>query len=98
MVELAAGPSENAEKLPVVIRVTKLMGYSLMGVCSVPVSVLGFRDIILPGLLIAYCKRFDVQTGSSLYCISSTIAYAAGMVITFVLLMLRKMDSLLSSI
>lgn len=108
MVELAAGPFENAEKndgnfveatalhsaphekLPVVIRVPKLMGYSVMSVCSVPVSVLGFGDIIVPGLLIAYCRRFDVQTGSSIYYISSTIAYAVGMIITFVVLMVMK--------
>ncbi|XP_051000518.1 signal peptide peptidase-like 2A [Acomys russatus] len=90
MVELAAGPSENAEKLPVLIRVPKLIGYSVMSVCFMPVSLLGFGDIIVPGLLIAYCRRFDVQNGSSIYYISSTIAYAVGMIITFVVLALMK--------
>ncbi|XP_038186130.1 signal peptide peptidase-like 2A isoform X2 [Arvicola amphibius] len=91
MVELAAGPFGNAEKLPVLIRVPKLICYSVMSVCFMPVSILGFGDIIVPGLLIAYCRRFDVQTGSSsIYYISSTIAYAIGMIITFVVLMLMK--------
>ncbi|XP_075818188.1 signal peptide peptidase-like 2A isoform X2 [Microtus pennsylvanicus] len=109
MVELAAGPFENAEKndgnfveataqpsaphekLPVLIRVPKLICYSVMSVCFMPVSILGFGDIIVPGLLIAYCRRFDVQTGSSsIYYISSTIAYAVGMIITFVVLVLMK--------
>ncbi|KAH0503290.1 Signal peptide peptidase-like 2A [Microtus ochrogaster] len=65
MVELAAGPFENAEKLPVLIRVPKLICYSVMSVCFMPVSILGFGDIIVP-------------------------AYAVGMIITFVVLVLMK--------
>uniref|UniRef100_A0A8C7BNE1 Signal peptide peptidase-like 2A n=1 Tax=Neovison vison TaxID=452646 RepID=A0A8C7BNE1_NEOVI len=91
MVELAAGPFGNNEKLPVVIRVPKLAYFSVMSVCLMPVSILGFGDIIVPGLLVAYCRRFDVQTGSSsVYYISSTIAYAVGMILTFVVLVLMK--------
>ncbi|XP_023365885.1 signal peptide peptidase-like 2A isoform X2 [Otolemur garnettii] len=91
MVELAAGPFGNTEKLPVVIRVPKLICFSVMSVCLMPVSILGFGDIIVPGLLIAYCRRFDVLTGSSsVYYISSTIAYAVGMILTFVVLVLMK--------
>ncbi|XP_075388234.1 signal peptide peptidase-like 2A isoform X1 [Tenrec ecaudatus] len=90
MVELAAGPFGNNEKLPVVIRVPKLICFSVMSVCLMPVSVLGFGDIIVPGLLIAYCRRFDVQIGSSVYYVSSVIAYAVGMILTFVVLVLMK--------
>ncbi|XP_004471602.1 signal peptide peptidase-like 2A isoform X2 [Dasypus novemcinctus] len=91
MVELAAGPFGNNEKLPVVIRVPKLIYFSVMRVCLMPVSILGFGDIIVPGLLIAYCRRFDVHTGSSsIYYVSSTIAYAVGMILTFVVLVLMK--------
>uniref|UniRef100_A0A9L0SLC6 Signal peptide peptidase like 2A n=1 Tax=Equus caballus TaxID=9796 RepID=A0A9L0SLC6_HORSE len=90
MVELAAGPFGNNEKLPVVIRVPKLAYFSVMSVCLMPVSILGFGDIIVPGLLIAYCRRFDVLTGSSIYYVSSTIAYAVGMILTFVVLVLMK--------
>ncbi|XP_004687851.2 PREDICTED: signal peptide peptidase-like 2A isoform X2 [Condylura cristata] len=91
MVELAAGPFRNNEKLPVVIRVPKLTYFSVMHVCYMPVSLLGFGDIIIPGLLIAYCRRFDVQTGSSsIYYVSSIIAYAVGTILTFVVLVLMK--------
>ncbi|TKC48612.1 hypothetical protein EI555_012099, partial [Monodon monoceros] len=90
MIELAAGPFGNNEKLPVVIRVPKLAYFSVMSVCLMPVSILGFGDIIVPGLLIAYCRRFDVQAGSSIYYVSSTVAYAVGMILTFVVLVLMK--------
>ncbi|NXJ87750.1 SPP2A protein, partial [Corythaixoides concolor] len=91
MVEVAAGPFGNSEKLPVVIRVPRLE-YSASILCDVPFSLLGFGDIIVPGLLVAYCRRFDVQTSSSsVYYISCTIAYAVGMVLTFIVLALMKM-------
>ncbi|KAM6119616.1 signal peptide peptidase-like 2A isoform 3-T3 [Pterocles gutturalis] len=91
MVEVAAGPFGNSEKLPVVIRVPRLE-YSASTLCDMPFSLLGFGDIIVPGLLVAYCRRFDVQTSSSsVYYISCTIAYAVGMVLTFVVLALMKM-------
>ncbi|XP_009707933.1 PREDICTED: signal peptide peptidase-like 2A isoform X3 [Cariama cristata] len=91
MVEVAAGPFGNSEKLPVVIRVPRLE-YSASTLCDMPFSLLGFGDIIVPGLLVAYCRRFDVQTSSSsVYYISCTIAYAIGMVLTFVVLALMKM-------
>ncbi|KAK1339053.1 hypothetical protein QTO34_019726 [Cnephaeus nilssonii] len=92
LVEATAQPSAPHEKLPVVIKVPKLAYFSVMSVCPMPVSILGFGDIIVPGLLIAYCRRFDEQTGSSssIYYVSSTIAYAVGMIITFVVLVLMK--------
>uniref|UniRef100_A0A8B9DNT0 Signal peptide peptidase-like 2A n=1 Tax=Anser cygnoides TaxID=8845 RepID=A0A8B9DNT0_ANSCY len=78
-------------KLPVVIRVPRLE-YSAATLCDMPFSLLGFGDIIVPGLLVAYCRRFDVQTSSSsVYYISCTIAYAVGMVLTFIVLALMKM-------
>ncbi|XP_037012348.2 signal peptide peptidase-like 2A isoform X2 [Artibeus jamaicensis] len=92
LVEATAQPSAPHEKLPVVIKVPKLAYLSVMSVCLMPVSILGFGDIIVPGLLIAYCRRFDEQTGSSssIYYVSSTIAYAVGMILTFVVLVLMK--------
>ena len=90
MVELAAVPFGNNEKLPVVIRVPKLAYFLVMSVCLMPVSTLGFGDTIVPGLLTAYCRRFDVEIGSSIYYVSSTTAYAIGMILTFVVLVLMK--------
>uniref|UniRef100_A0A8C5MAX5 Signal peptide peptidase like 2A n=1 Tax=Leptobrachium leishanense TaxID=445787 RepID=A0A8C5MAX5_9ANUR len=90
LVEVPAESYATREKLPVVIRVPRLE-YSASTLCGVPTSVLGFGDIIVPGLLVAYCRRFDVRTtSSSVYYICCTIAYAVGMVITFVVLMVMK--------
>ncbi|XP_018432196.1 PREDICTED: signal peptide peptidase-like 2A [Nanorana parkeri] len=90
-VEVPAESQATYEKLPVVIRVPRLQ-YSAVTLCEIPMSLLGFGDIIVPGLLVAYCKRFDVRTASSsIYYISCTIAYAVGMVLTFIILMVMKM-------
>ncbi|XP_034987061.1 signal peptide peptidase-like 2A isoform X2 [Zootoca vivipara] len=91
MVEVATGPKDSSEMLPVVIRVPR-MAFSAVRLCSRPFSLLGYGDIALPGLLVAYCHRFDVQTSSSsVYFISSTIAYAIGMLVTFAGLVLMNM-------
>ncbi|XP_033022443.1 signal peptide peptidase-like 2A isoform X1 [Lacerta agilis] len=91
LVEASAGRSAPHEKLPVVIRVPRL-AFSALTLCSRPFSLLGYGDIALPGLLVAYCHRFDVQTSSSsVYFISSTIAYAIGMLVTFAGLTLMQM-------
>ncbi|XP_069767457.1 signal peptide peptidase-like 2A isoform X2 [Narcine bancroftii] len=91
MVEVASGSGDGTEKLPVIIRVPRLVP-SVATLCGIPFSVLGFGDIIVPGLLVAYCRRFDVQTNhSSVYFILCTLAYAVGMVLTFVVLIAMKM-------
>lgn len=91
MVEVATGPFESSEKLPVVFKVPR-MEQSPATLCMRPFSLLGFGDIVVPGLLVAYCHRFDVQTSSSpVYFIFCTIAYGAGMLITFLCLILMKM-------
>ncbi|XP_048337809.1 signal peptide peptidase-like 2A isoform X1 [Sphaerodactylus townsendi] len=91
MLEASVQQSAPHEKLPVVMRVPRLQFCTPM-VCGLPFSLLGFGDIILPGLLVAYCHRFDVQTSSSsVYYISCSLAYAVGMVLTFVVLSLMKM-------
>uniref|UniRef100_A0A5F8HAT2 Signal peptide peptidase-like 2A n=1 Tax=Monodelphis domestica TaxID=13616 RepID=A0A5F8HAT2_MONDO len=90
MIEVAAGPFGSNEKLPVVIKVPRLIYFSAMSVCLAPVSILGFGDIIVPGLLVAYCRRFDIHVGSSIYYASCVIAYAVGMVLTFIVLVLMK--------
>ncbi|XP_020835841.1 signal peptide peptidase-like 2A isoform X2 [Phascolarctos cinereus] len=90
MIEVAAGPFGSNEKLPVVIKVPRLIYFSAMSVCLAPVSILGFGDIIVPGLLVAYCRRFDIHVGSSIYYVSCVIAYAVGMLLTFIVLILMK--------
>nr|XP_033776692.1 signal peptide peptidase-like 2A isoform X2 [Geotrypetes seraphini] len=90
MINVAAGPLESQEKLPVVIRVPRL-DFSALSLCGMPFSLLGFGDIIIPGLVVAYCRRFDVWTSSSyIYYAACTVAYAVGMGVTFIALALMK--------
>ncbi|XP_054988727.1 signal peptide peptidase-like 2A isoform X2 [Sorex araneus] len=88
LVEVADGPVGSHEKIPILIKIPKPAFFSVMSLCSISFSLVGFGDIVVPGLLVAYCRRFDVQNGSSIYYVSSVIAYAVGMIITFVALVL----------
>ncbi|XP_028672157.1 signal peptide peptidase-like 2 isoform X2 [Erpetoichthys calabaricus] len=93
MVEVAAGPSYSSthEKLPMVIKVPKL-NTSPLALCDRTFSLLGFGDILVPGLLVAYCHRFDIQMHSSqIYFVACTIAYGIGLLVTFVALTVMQM-------
>ncbi|XP_061211905.1 signal peptide peptidase-like 2B isoform X2 [Neopsephotus bourkii] len=93
MVEVAAGPTDSSthEKLPMVLKVPRL-NFSPLALCDRPFSLLGFGDILVPGLLVAYCHRFDIQVQSSrLYFLACTIAYGIGLLMTFVALAMMQM-------
>nr|XP_033811196.1 signal peptide peptidase-like 2B isoform X2 [Geotrypetes seraphini] len=92
MVRVAAGPSDSStrEKLPMVLKVPRLNS-SPLALCDRPFSLLGFGDILVPGLLVAYCHRFDIQMQSSrIYFVACTIAYGIGLLVTFVALALMQ--------
>ncbi|XP_075060741.1 signal peptide peptidase-like 2B isoform X2 [Mixophyes fleayi] len=92
MVEVAAGPSDSytQEKLPMVLKVPRLNS-SPLALCDRPFSLLGFGDILVPGLLVTYCHRFDIQIQSSrIYFLACTIAYGIGLLVTFVALALMQ--------
>ncbi|XP_027275100.1 signal peptide peptidase-like 2B isoform X5 [Cricetulus griseus] len=92
MVEVATGPSNSStqEKLPMVLKVPRL-NTSPLALCDRPFSLLGFGDILVPGLLVAYCHRFDIQVQSSrIYFMACTIAYGLGLLVTFVALVLMQ--------
>ncbi|KAL4660735.1 signal peptide peptidase-like 2A-like [Arapaima gigas] len=76
--------------LPVVMRVPR---FSSPNLCSMQFSILGYGDLIVPGLLVAYCHRFDVWTSSpkKIYFVFCLIAYLCGMIVTFVVMILSKM-------
>ncbi|KAK6476741.1 signal peptide peptidase-like 2A isoform X1 [Huso huso] len=92
MVEVPAEPTVPYEKLPIVMRVPRL-SYPTQYLCGMEFSLLGYGDIIVPGLLVAYCHRFDVWNNNStkIYYISCTIAYGVGMIVTLVVMVLSKM-------
>ncbi|XP_061097432.1 signal peptide peptidase-like 2 [Conger conger] len=92
MVEVATGPSNSntQEKLPMVLKVPRLNS-SPLALCDRPFSLLGFGDILVPGLLVAYCHRFDVQMQTSrIYFLACTIGYGVGLLVTFAVLALMQ--------
>lgn len=93
MVEVASGPADSSshERLPMVLRVPRL-SFSALTLCDQPFSILGFGDIVVPGFLVAYCHRFDVQIQSrQVYYMACTVAYAVGLLVTFVAMVLMQM-------
>ncbi|XP_059210764.1 signal peptide peptidase-like 2A isoform X2 [Centropristis striata] len=92
MVEVPAEPQAASEKLPVVMRVPRFSAWA-QNLCGMQFSILGYGDIIVPGLLVAYCSRFDVwiNSGKKIYFISCCIAYLLGMITTFAVMLLSGM-------
>ncbi|XP_056134201.1 signal peptide peptidase-like 2A isoform X2 [Lampris incognitus] len=92
MVEVPAEPQAPSEKLPVVMRVPRFAAWA-QNLCGMQFSILGYGDIIVPGLLVAYCSRFDVWINSTkkIYFVSSCIAYLLGMGVTFAVMLLSGM-------
>jgi signal peptide peptidase-like protein 2B len=83
MVEVARGGASH-EYLPMLLRVPRMSNPALGGY-----SMLGFGDIILPGLLVAYCRRLDVEARAGLaggYFLPTVAGYGAGLVLTYVAL------------
>lgn len=55
-------------------------------------SVLGFGDVVLPGLLLVYAHIFDLRHRSSLwsgYFLPASVGYGCGLILTFVALLLE---------
>ncbi|XP_012510694.1 PREDICTED: signal peptide peptidase-like 2C [Propithecus coquereli] len=93
MVAVASGPAESSrhERLPMVLRVPRL-SFSTLTLCDQPFSILGFGDIVVPGFLVAYCHRFDMQVRSRhIYFVACTVAYAVGLLVTFTVMVLMQM-------
>lgn len=74
-----------------VLKVPRL-SFSVLTLCDKPFSILGFGDIVVPGFLVAYCHRFDMQIQSrQVYYMACTVAYAVGLLVTFVAMVLMQM-------
>merc|ERR1719188_2434430 len=91
MVEVATG-GETGEQLPMVLKVPH-MNYNPLSACWIPYSILGFGDILVPGLLLSYCHAFDLakETPLKLYWTIANVFYSLSLVATFISLFL--MDS-----
>ena len=84
MVEVATGGSTD-EQLPMVLKVPHFNSHPLL-CCFESYSMLGFGDILVPGLLVSYCHGFDLQKGTGVwtYWMLANICYMVGMVVTFI--------------
>ncbi|XP_060577740.1 signal peptide peptidase-like 2B [Ruditapes philippinarum] len=91
MVKVATGGgSKTNEQLPMVFKVPRLT-QDAISACPLPYSLLGFGDIIIPGLLVSHNHALDLRINSrKLYYVATCIGYAVGLVITFVALAVMK--------
>nr|XP_057944593.1 signal peptide peptidase-like 2A isoform X2 [Doryrhamphus excisus] len=89
MEQVALGPEASGEKLPVVMRIPRFSAWAL-NLCEMQFVILGYGDIIVPGLLVAYCSKFDVWINSKIYFFSSCLAYLLGMITTFAVMVLSN--------
>ena len=62
MVEVATG-GNSGEQLPMVLKVPQMQSNPYHA-CYVPYSMLGFGDILVPGLVLSYCHSFDLAKGT----------------------------------
>lgn len=87
MIEVATGGKTGSrEALPLVLQVPRLLT-SDSSVCLLRYSLLGFGDILVPGLLVSFCCGFGFQVKARcVYLISTVIAYGVGLLVTFLAL------------
>ncbi|XP_076950336.1 signal peptide peptidase-like 4 [Bidens hawaiensis] len=83
MIMVARGDKSGEDGIPMLLKIPRMFdpwgGY----------SIIGFGDIILPGLLVAFSLRYDWLSNKSLragYFLWAMIAYGLGLLITYVAL------------
>ncbi|XP_064645094.1 signal peptide peptidase-like 2B [Lineus longissimus] len=85
MVQVATGQgSTTGEQLPMVLKVPRFIKTDI-ALCHIPYSLLGFGDVLVPGLLISYIHGFDlrVQSRCRIYFMATLVAYGLGLLVTF---------------
>lgn len=85
MVEVAQG-GDSHEYLPMLLRVPWLSGPSILR----GYSLLGFGDVILPGILVALTKRMDIDSSArwhSGYFLPAVLGYSFGLILTYAALL-----------
>ena len=82
MVVVASGAG-GADALPLLLRVPRLSGPAVL---SGGGSLLGFGDVIIPGLLCALTRRLALTGWSGAYFAVSVVGYGAGLGLTYVAL------------
>lgn len=83
MIVVARGDKSGEDGIPMLLKIPRMFdpwgGY----------SIIGFGDIILPGLVVAFSLRYDWLTNKTLrtgYFVWAMTAYGAGLLVTYVAL------------
>lgn len=87
MIAVARGDNSGGDSIPMLLKIPRFFdpwgGYDMIG----------FGDILFPGLLVTFCYRFDRSNGKGLlngYFLWSTVGYAFGLFFTYLGLYLMK--------
>ncbi|KAF8059420.1 SPPL2 [Scenedesmus sp. PABB004] len=80
-----AGGAGLPEFLPMLLRVPRLSGPPIL---AGGYSLLGFGDVIIPGLLVALTRRLELAGWAPSYYVASVMGYGAGLLLTYVALLL----------
>ncbi|CAF3460034.1 unnamed protein product [Rotaria socialis] len=93
MEQVALGIGADGEVVPLLFALPSFIPESEMDPCMANrKSMLGFGDIILPGILLTFCKIFDMAMDHrwSIYYIQSMISYFIGLSLTHIALYLMN--------
>jgi len=91
MVQVATGGSGTSrEELPLLFKLPKISLLQFYKCVHLPYSLLGYGDIILPGLHVGLCACLDARISHTVrfhyYYIAAVFGYSIGMILTFVAL------------
>ncbi|CAF3183641.1 unnamed protein product [Rotaria sp. Silwood2] len=93
MEQVALGIGTNGEVVPLLFILPAFIPENEVDPCAtIQKSMLGYGDIILPGILLTFCKIFDIASNNRwpIYYIQSIISYFIGLSLTHVALYLMN--------
>lgn len=89
MIKVATGGEGATEKLPILFMFPSFSSSPYRS-CK-GYSLLGFGDVLIPGLLVGFCHGFDLKVRSmKVYFVASVCAYGVGLLCTFLALILME--------
>lgn len=92
MVHVATGGSgASKEELPMLFKLPKIIPSIYNKCTSLSYSMLGYGDVILPGLHVGFCAVWDAKISNNavqkhVYYIAAVLGYGIGLILTFIAL------------
>jgi len=93
MEQVALGIGTNGDVVPLLFALPMFIPESEIDPCiTIRKSMLGFGDVILPGILLTFCKIFDIASGNRwpIYYTQSIVSYFIGLSLTHLALYLMN--------